>query len=335
MALTRRSKEFQEDEEVKNEKNPKSQSHLSLRNRIQIVVSEYLDGFGLFLIMICQTSLVDSIDLFDTDVALRQDSNEFVTHQLNSPIDQAEPNNLNNFSKLRICTRSKDSVPDYFSFARSCLFVNILYSLASSAFQIDHSLFNHIQALMDSPSKKIGFLEHFPLHASRYPDLTPYFLRWDDINFFYYVDKASNIFNTISYVLQDETYEDVENLLVAKPATALLDYEDKNMLDKGYRQYNKNSYLYVQHINEVSVKSSSLILQPVIHEQHWTLLVGRLNEKIWEFYDFLPNPKHKQILPKIINTKGTFYSDIRCCLVHIVRGLPTQSNSYDCGIVDL
>ncbi|KAH0451434.1 hypothetical protein IEQ34_018733 [Dendrobium chrysotoxum] len=36
----RRSKEFQEDEEVKNRKNPKSQSHLSLRSRIWVVVSD-------------------------------------------------------------------------------------------------------------------------------------------------------------------------------------------------------------------------------------------------------------------------------------------------------
>ncbi|KAH0465458.1 hypothetical protein IEQ34_005561 [Dendrobium chrysotoxum] len=64
---------------------------------------------------------------------------------------------------------------------------------------------------------------------------------------------------------------------------------------------------------------------------------GRLKEKVWEFYDSIPNPQHKEVLSTFIkniyeDTKGSFGSNITKRNIQTLKGVPTQSNSVDCGM---
>ncbi|KAI0488977.1 hypothetical protein KFK09_028818 [Dendrobium nobile] len=104
-----------------------------------------------------------------------------------------------------------------------------------------------------------------------------------------------------------------------------------------YKSLNLDYQIFIEHINPVSVQQSKLIVQPIIYEKHWVLLVGKLKEKVWKLYDSLSNPEHKHICHKVINylhedAVGCFSSDITKWNVQAVRGIPTQTNSYDCGI---
>ncbi|XP_028547412.1 sentrin-specific protease 2-like, partial [Dendrobium catenatum] len=104
-----------------------------------------------------------------------------------------------------------------------------------------------------------------------------------------------------------------------------------------YKSLNLDYQIFIKHINPVSVKESKLIIQPIIYEKHWVLLVGKLKEKVWKMYDSLPNPEHKNICHTIIkylheDTIGCFSTDITKWNVQAVRGIPTQTNSYDCGM---
>ncbi|KAH0461666.1 hypothetical protein IEQ34_009241 [Dendrobium chrysotoxum] len=151
----------------------------------------------------------------------------------------------------------------------------------------------------------VWFLEHTSIHSPMYPDKRPRFLRWpDDI-----------VYNT-------------------KKTTKLFVNLKKR---QHYKQKDQNSKLFIDHINSNSVKSSKILLHPIIDGSHWTLIVGFLNEEKWEFYDSVPNPIHKNIAQKIIRSlyrdlKKAFPNDIRKWKFKSMKGAPTQTNNVDCGM---
>ncbi|KAH0466743.1 hypothetical protein IEQ34_003981 [Dendrobium chrysotoxum] len=92
-------------------------------------------------------------------------------------------------------------------------------------------------------------------------------------------------------------------------------------LYRAYRGYKQDFQIFIQHINLDSVRESKLIV----------LVIGRLKDKVCKLYDSLPNPEHK--IKQIHEDKaGAFPSDITTWKLQTVRGVPTQSNDYDCGI---
>ncbi|KAL0926734.1 hypothetical protein M5K25_002979 [Dendrobium thyrsiflorum] len=103
------------------------------------------------------------------------------------------------------------------------------------------------------------------------------------------------------------------------------------------KSYNDYTDLYIKHIKKETLKRTNLLIMPIINNNHWTLLVGRLKERVWKLYDSLPNPQHKEICVTVVNE---LYIDLRKCFeaditkwrMNIVRGTPTQSNSFDCGM---
>ncbi|KAL0910132.1 hypothetical protein M5K25_021074 [Dendrobium thyrsiflorum] len=101
--------------------------------------------------------------------------------------------------------------------------------------------------------------------------------------------------------------------------------------------YKDPSDLYIKHINKETLRRIHLLIIPIIHNNHWTLLVGRMKERVWKLYDSLPNPQHKDICVTVINElfkdlNKCFDADITKWRINIVRGTPTQSNSFDCGM---
>ncbi|KAL0917541.1 hypothetical protein M5K25_012607, partial [Dendrobium thyrsiflorum] len=100
---------------------------------------------------------------------------------------------------------------------------------------------------------------------------------------------------------------------------------------------NANTAHFVSHVTRTAVEQVNLILVPIIHGQHWTLLVCNLRQKKWEFYDSLPKPTHKAILPEVIRylyeeTQNAFDEDIRLWPIETIANIPTQANSVDCGM---
>ncbi|KAL0913829.1 hypothetical protein M5K25_017319 [Dendrobium thyrsiflorum] len=104
-----------------------------------------------------------------------------------------------------------------------------------------------------------------------------------------------------------------------------------------YHTYGYETSKFVSHINKESVKASKVLLVPIIHNGHWTLLAGKLEERKWDFYDSLPKPTHVAICSDVIHhfyqdTEHAFDEDIRLWPVRAVVGVPVQSNSVDCGV---
>ncbi|KAH0464329.1 hypothetical protein IEQ34_007115 [Dendrobium chrysotoxum] len=62
--------------------------------------------------------------------------------------------------------------------------------------------------------------------------------------------------------------------------------------------------------------TTDLLLIPLIHNNHWTLLVENLIKKVWELYDSLPKATHIAIIPEVP--------------IRPVLDAPTQKNSFDC-----
>ncbi|KAI0502032.1 hypothetical protein KFK09_016977 [Dendrobium nobile] len=102
-------------------------------------------------------------------------------------------------------------------------------------------------------------------------------------------------------------------------------------------KYDMESKQYVSHINKDAVNASNFLLLPVNDSEHWTLLVAYLKKATWYFFDSLPNPMHRAVLPLVIDhlhdeTQGCFQSDIRSWKVLEAEGVPTQTNGFDCGM---
>ncbi|KAH0450251.1 hypothetical protein IEQ34_020943 [Dendrobium chrysotoxum] len=88
-------------------------------------------------------------------------------------------------------------------------------------------------------------------------------------------------------------------------------------LYRAYRGYKQDFQIFIQHINPDSIRESKLIVQPIYFQGHWVLVIGRLKDKIKQIHE---------------DKAGAFPSDITTWKLQIVRGVPTQSNDYDCGI---
>ncbi|KAH0469031.1 hypothetical protein IEQ34_002263 [Dendrobium chrysotoxum] len=119
----------------------------------------------------------------------------------------------------------------------------------------------------------VWFLEHTSIHSHMYPDKRPCFLRWPD-DIVYNTEKTTKLFVNLKK-------------------------------RQHYKQKDRNSKLFIDHINSNSMKSSEILLHPIIDGSHWTLIAGLLNEEKWEFYDSVPNPMHKNIAQKIVSFKST------------------------------
>ncbi|KAI0508056.1 hypothetical protein KFK09_014190 [Dendrobium nobile] len=103
-----------------------------------------------------------------------------------------------------------------------------------------------------------------------------------------------------------------------------------------YKVKDVKSVLFLKHIDYNSIQSSSIIINPVIDGEHWTLLVGYIKQKRWEFYDSIPNPMHRSIAVKIIaslnkDCKKAFHQNITKWSFKTMKKAPTQTNNTDCG----
>ncbi|KAL0922195.1 hypothetical protein M5K25_006164 [Dendrobium thyrsiflorum] len=76
------------------------------------------------------------------------------------------------------------------------------------------------------------------------------------------------------------------------------------------KSYNDYTDLYIKHIKKETLKRTNLLIMPIINNNHWTLLVNEL----------------------YIDLRKCFEADITKWRMNIVRGTPTQSNSFDCGM---
>ncbi|KAH0460238.1 hypothetical protein IEQ34_010901 [Dendrobium chrysotoxum] len=147
-----------------------------------------------------------------------------------------------------------------------------------------------------------------------------------------------------------------ESKIEARPAETAPEYCGRT----GYKAYNAETKGFVSHINKESVSAANLILVPIIENSHWTLLVGNLKTKVWDFYDSLPKKTHRAILPKVVSTilklikrnyngillnswhlqishlyedtTNSFDTDIRGWQIQKIKQAPTQKNIVDCGM---
>ncbi|KAH0469012.1 hypothetical protein IEQ34_002244 [Dendrobium chrysotoxum] len=157
-------------------------------------------------------------------------------------------------------------------------------------------------------------------------------------------DKGNTVFssgNVIIYRSQiDELITDqyLDNNHVDAFARTLA---EKNKISPGLYKpfiFVSSFQWFVNHINKDSIRTVDLLLIPVIHNDHWTLLVGNLIKKCWAFYDSLHKATHVAILPEVIKhfyeeTQRVFVdNDIRQWPISLVVDALTQKNSFDCGM---
>ncbi|KAK8955766.1 putative ubiquitin-like-specific protease 1B [Platanthera guangdongensis] len=70
---------------------------------------------------------------------------------------------------------------------------------------------------------------------------------------------------------------------------------------------------------------------------HWALLVCRLKDCKWEFYDSMKTKRHRSGLPGLVKllheeASRALPSDINDWPIVEVTGLPQQANGDDCGV---
>ncbi|KAH0464897.1 hypothetical protein IEQ34_005000 [Dendrobium chrysotoxum] len=98
----------------------------------------------------------------------------------------------------------------------------------------------------------------------------------------------------------------------------------------GYKKFNADTKKFVSHINKESVNAANLILVPIIESSHWTLLVGNLKNKVWDFYDSLPKKTHRAILPEVVNIPSVRGHNYFICYGHSTMADP--KNQINCGM---
>ncbi|KAH0462138.1 hypothetical protein IEQ34_009713 [Dendrobium chrysotoxum] len=109
---------------------------------------------------------------------------------------------------------------------------------------------------------------------------------------------------------------------------------EKNTLHPGHYY----PFIFVSILHWESVITSNFLLMPVANKSHWTLLVVDLKSKAWIFFDSLPNPIHRAVLPDVINHlyletyENYFGGDVRNWPLRIATEIPTQTNGFDCRI---
>ncbi|KAH0450009.1 hypothetical protein IEQ34_020701 [Dendrobium chrysotoxum] len=64
-------------------------------------------------------------------------------------------------------------------------------------------------------------------------------------------------------------------------------------LCQAYHAFKVDMTGYVFHITKESISAANLMLVYIIEQSHWTLLVGNLKIKIWNFYDSLLKKTHR------------------------------------------
>ncbi|KAH0464774.1 hypothetical protein IEQ34_004877 [Dendrobium chrysotoxum] len=82
-----------------------------------------------------------------------------------------------------------------------------------------------------------------------------------------------------------------------------------------YHAYKVDTTGYVSHITKESISAANLMIVPIIEKAHWTLLIGNLKNKVWDFYDSLPKKNHRVVIHQVIShlydeTGNSFEMDI-------------------------
>ncbi|KAH0436251.1 hypothetical protein IEQ34_026448 [Dendrobium chrysotoxum] len=101
--------------------------------------------------------------------------------------------------------------------------------------------------------------------------------------------------------------------------------------------YQDISSMYVKHITRDAVQEADYVMCTLCHDRHWTLLAGVVKGKYWAFFGSLPKDHHKKILNDVIqklhgDIGQSFDTDIRIWPITYPSGVPTQTNSIDCGM---
>ncbi|KAH0452000.1 hypothetical protein IEQ34_019299 [Dendrobium chrysotoxum] len=120
--------------------------------------------------------------------------------------------------------------------------------------------------------------------SSRRLKLSPIFNLRDDPIF-----TSGNIVITRADIDQLVTNDYLDNKHV--DAFALLLSEKKKLITNKFQPYlyispmHRPANLFVQHINEKSVKVSNLLILPIIYNKHWTLLINGIYDDIKENFE--------------------------------------------------
>ncbi|KAK8954054.1 putative ubiquitin-like-specific protease 1B [Platanthera zijinensis] len=93
----------------------------------------------------------------------------------------------------------------------------------------------------------------------------------------------------------------------------------------------------LSHITLSGVQAVDLIVMPCHMSAHWTLLICRLKERCWEFYDSLRSSRHRATLTKLIqclyeDASDSLPANIMNWPINDVDDLPQQDNGDDCGV---
>ncbi|KAK8913799.1 hypothetical protein KSP39_PZI023760 [Platanthera zijinensis] len=91
-----------------------------------------------------------------------------------------------------------------------------------------------------------------------------------------------------------------------------------------------HAFLHVQldmlsHITLSGVQAVDLIVMPCHMSAHWTLLICRLKERCWEFYDSLRSSRHRATLPKLVHSHNHMKVEVRILMIIYIS---CRSNVY-------
>ncbi|KAK8945280.1 hypothetical protein KSP40_PGU018847 [Platanthera guangdongensis] len=62
----------------------------------------------------------------------------------------------------------------------------------------------------------------------------------------------------------------------------------------------QNTRCLISHLTRLSVKNSEVIIMSCHLTNHWALLVCRIKELKWEFYDSMKSKRHRSGLPGLV-----------------------------------
>ncbi|KAH0449373.1 hypothetical protein IEQ34_020065 [Dendrobium chrysotoxum] len=92
-------------------------------------------------------------------------------------------------------------------------------------------------------------------------------------------------------------------------------------LPQAYNAYKVDTIGHVLHITKESVSASNFMLVPIIEQSHWTLLMGNLKIKFWDFYDSLPKKTQRAVVPQVISH---LYDELSKSFKMNIREWPVQ-----------
>ncbi|KAK8952211.1 hypothetical protein KSP39_PZI003718 [Platanthera zijinensis] len=73
--------------------------------------------------------------------------------------------------------------------------------------------------------------------------------------------------------------------------------------------------LLLSHITLSGVQAVDLIVMPCHMSAHWTLLICRLKERCWEFYDSLRSSRHRATLPKLVHSHNHMKVEVQILMI--------------------